>query len=773
LIARLLRLLCCQSRLGLRLTKEHSDPMAYYAHSLSGRPESDWEPLARHLADVQDVARRHGQRFGAESLAGLAGRLHDLGKYGADFQARLHDGTTRADHSTAGAVWARQYLAPRWGRLLAHVVAGHHAGLKDDLLASGGRIDAKQPLLGPIERAARADGFALPQTVERPSGMRPEPNADGFQMAFLTRMIFSCLIDADRTAAAAFGVGEDAIPETAYPTIAALETALLAGMQRRSGTPNRLNALRNEVLRAVVAKADEFPGVFTLTVPTGGGKTLTSLAFALAHAREKQLDRVIVVIPYTSIIEQTAQVYRDALGDLGGAVLEHHSAFEMKDEGKWANERVGPDRMRLAMERWDSPIVVTTAVQFFESLFSDRPSRCRKLHSLARSVVVLDEAQTIPLRLLLPCVAALKELARNYSSSVVLCTATQPALSAPAGGEAGFCGGFEDVRELAPKVPELFAALRRVTVRDVGVQDDAALAERIAASPQALCIVNQRAHARALFQTIRDLPGARHLSTCMHSVHRRRVLDAIKADLLARRPCRVVATSLIEAGVDVDFPLVLRASAGLDQIAQAAGRCNREFRNAPEESEVLVFQAAAYPVIVPLKAHAEVGTEILRLHRADPFAPPAIRAFFEMLYWRKGPLELDAGRVLATCAEKAGDMNFPFESIAAAMRFIDDTMVPVIVAREEAEPGEVAALVGSLRFAKGVGAIARQLGRYTVGVPRSVRQAMIAARVAEVIREAEFGDQFVVLHNLDLYTSQTGLSWDDITFRRAEGMIVA
>jgi CRISPR-associated endonuclease/helicase Cas3 len=250
------------------------------------------------------------------------------------------------------------------------------------------------------------------------------------------------------------------------------------------------------------------------------------------------------------------------------------------------------------------------------------------------------------------------------------------------------------------------------------------------------------------------------------------VLAEIRADLKDGRSCRVISTSLVEAGVDVDFPLVLRASAGLDQIAQAAGRCNREFRRSPEESEVLVFKAAEYRVIQSLKAHAESGAEMLKLHQHDPFGPPAMRAFFEMLYSRKGQAELDRPGVLDMCAERAGDMDFPFETIAAAMCFIDDVMVPVIVAKEEATTGEVDALVRDLRFAKGVGGIARALGRYTVGVPRTVRNAMVAARVAEVIRQEEFGDQFVVLLNLDLYTAEVGLDWQDITFRSAEAMIV-
>lgn len=748
--------------------------MPYYAHSVSGRPEGEWEPLARHLAEVEEGARSRGRRFGAEALAGLAGRVHDIGKYGPDFQARLRDPAKSADHSTAGAVWAFEHLPPIWGRLLAHVVAGHHAGLKDDLFSPESRIETKAALLAPVERAAQADSFALPQGVSGPAGMRRLKGGEfGFQIAFLTRMIFSCLIDADRTAAR-FDAHVKAEPteEITHPSIEALEAALHDWMGQRAATPNALNTLRDQVLRATITKAAEPQGVFTLTVPTGGGKTLTSLAFALAHARRHKLDRVVVVIPFTSIIEQTAQVYRKALGGLGEAVLEHHSAFEQTDEAGWSRDRVGPGRLRLAMERWDNPIVVTTAVQFFESLFSNRPSRCRKLHSLARSVVVVDEAQTMPLPLLRPCVAALKELARNYGASVVLCTATQPALEGPTPGRSGFPGGFKAPKEIAPDVPALFAALRRVTVRDIGLQDDAALAGLIAKMPQGLCIVNQRAHARALFQAIRHLPGARHLSTCMHSVHRSRVLAEIRVDLENKRPCRVVATSLIEAGVDVDFPLVLRASAGLDQVAQAAGRCNREFLRAPEESEVLVFTAAEYGVIKSLTAHAETGAETLRLHEGDPFAPPAMRAFFDLLYWRKGQSELDRNGVLETCAGKVGDMNFPFESIAAAMRFIDDVMVPVIVAQEEAKPGEVAGLIHDLRYASSVGGIARKLGRYTVGVPRNVRAEMITQGVAEAIRREEFGDQFVVLHNLDLYKPETGLDWEDLTFRKAEAMIV-
>lgn len=742
----------------------------FYAHTKDGYPEQNWEGLPKHLTEVESAAGFRGQRFGAGLLAALAGRLHDLGKYRPEFQAYLRGKPGRIDHSSAGASYARQHLGPL-GRILAHVIAAHHAGLQDALFKDESRLDKALAQLPSVMRAACEDGVALPTSLEPPEGFTPTEGYREFQLAFLTRMVFSCLVDADRSAAAAFEASFEPaewIPSPPVP-ISALRAELQRWMAQRKPPTNPLDDLRNDVLRHATSLAGQPQGVFTLTVPTGGGKTLTSLAFALAHAEHHGLDRVIVVIPFTSIIDQTAAVFRAALGPFADQVLEHHTGFDMETDLQ--RERIGPEGLRLAMSSWNRPIIVTTSVQFFESLFSNRPARCRKLHSIARSVIVLDEAQTMPLPLLRPCVAALKELACNYTSSVVLCTATQPALTAAEdGSDTGFKDGFAKPKELAPDVPRLFAVLRRVVVRDIGVQSDAQLAARLGAREQGLCIVNQRAHARDLFTAIRDLPGARHLSTCMHAVHRARVLADIRDDLKNDRPCRVISTSLVEAGVDVDFPLVLRATAGLDQIAQAAGRCNREGRHAAEDSEVLVFQAPEYGVIQALRANAEAGAEMLRLYAADPLAPEAIRAFFQMLYWRKDG-GLDAGGVLAACEAAGRTLDFPFATIAAAMRFIDDTMAPLIVPTQEHD-GEATTLLERLRFVDKPGGIARLLQRYTVGVPQRVRATLIAQGLAEKIRPDEFGDQFVRLLHLDLYKPEVGLDWSDPSFIAADRLII-
>lgn len=343
---------------------------------------------------------------------------------------------------------------------------------------------------------------------------------------------------------------------------------------------------------------------------------------------------------FTSIVEQNARVFREALGPLGDdSVLEHHRGFVAEVPPRDQPDRYqSKEKLRLAMENWDAQIIVTTAVQFFESLFAARPSQCRKLHNIAGSVVIIDEAQTLPLKHLRPCVAAIDELTRNYRSSVVLCTATQPALSEPE-----FVGGLKDVRELAPEPATLFRAVERVQVRDLGVMSDESLHSRLRQHEQVLCIVNNRRHARAVYQALADLPGARHLSTLMCAAHRSAVLDEVRGLLQRGEPCRLVATSLIEAGVDVSFPVVYRAEAGLDSIAQAAGRCNRHGEREASQSPVYVYAPANDDWTPPpeLKQFAQVAREVLRQYGDDPLSPPAIDAYFKSLYWHRGDDALD------------------------------------------------------------------------------------------------------------------------------------
>jgi CRISPR-associated endonuclease/helicase Cas3 len=443
-------------------------------------------------------------------------------------------------------------------------------------------------------------------------------------------------------------------------------------------------------------------------VPTGGGKTLASLAFALDHAVKHGLDRVIVVIPFTSVVEQTAEVFRGALGDLKHVVLEHHGAFDDTKLARDDYRENSQDKLRLSQENWDVPIVVTTAVQFFESLFHNKTSRCRKLHNIARSVVILDEAQTLPLPVLRPAVLALDELARNYGTTLVLSTATQPALIETDDPTKSFVHGLRNTRELMPDAPRLFQILKRVEVESVGARTDEELARSIANANQVLTIVNTRRHARELFQRIRNEPGARHLSTLMCAAHRAEVLEAIRMDLNEGRPARVVSTSLIEAGVDIDFPLVLRAEAGLDQIAQAAGRCNREGRRDAMASRVLVFEAEAANRHIEMSQRWAATQAVMRAIVRSEIAgtwldPPAIEAYFRELYWVKGNEKLDEYGILAALRAGAQPLRLPLETIARKFRMIDDSMVPILIAWD----GKAGKRIDGLRHAEKVGGIAR------------------------------------------------------------------
>ena len=652
----------------------------YYAHSGASEDREHWHRLSEHLDGTGARAAGFLDAVGGADIGKVAGLLHDLGKYTQEFQDRLSDGRQRINHSTAGAkVEVERY--DKLGKMLAFCIAGHHAGL-----ANGVNGEKTTALKARLEEKVPAPDPIWEQEIEIPVNLPPphiklrDRDTAGFCAAFFIRMLFSALVDADYLDTEDYCAGLERAPKPRgqHPTLDELRGRLDAHLDQLAAGAEAgpVNDLRRDVLVHVRGKAAEPPGLFTLTVPTGGGKTLTSLAFALDHARRHSLTRVLYVIPYMSIIEQTAAVFRKALreseADEPDFVVEHHSTLD--------EDRIGCRKARsklgLAMENWDAPIIVTTAVQFFESLFSNRPSRCRKLHNIANSVVILDEAQTLPLKLLRPCVTALDELARNWRTSVVLCTATQPALAQ----SDGFAGGFENVRELAPEPKRLYRTLERTRVRHEGQLDDAALAERMRESPQSLCIVNTRRHAWELYERMADAEGSAHLTTLMCARHRREKLDVVRERLKNAEPVRLVATSLVEAGVNLDFRVVWRAEAGLESIIQAAGRCNREGR--AEMGYVFVFEPSDEEGHKPppeIGQLAGAAREVMRRHPKDPMSLDAINDYFRTLYWIKGDDALDAKGILELLRERRRRLDFPFETIAAEFRLIETALVPVII----------------------------------------------------------------------------------------------
>jgi CRISPR-associated endonuclease/helicase Cas3 len=748
--------------------------MICHAHTAQCQDRSDWQLLSQHLQQVGARAAAHAAAFGGQQLADVAGRLHDLGKYTAAFQRRLSGDLARVDHATWGARIARQRY-PGLGTLLAYAIAGHHAGLANGRLEGN---EKNRPTLSqrlseqyresslPPLLAQWQQEIALPEQIAWPAGFQLRPPRQAFQLCLLTRMIFSCLVDADYLDTDAFYraiEGRPARSPTAPPTLAALRQRLdrhLATLPSEGG----INPLRGQILQHVRAQAALPPGLFSLTVPTGGGKTLASLAFALDHAIAHGLRRVIYVAPFTSIIEQNAQVLRQAFGDLGeDAVLEHHSALH--DDPRISRQSI--DKRRLAMENWDAPVVVTTAVQFFESLFADRPARCRKLHNIAASVVILDEAQTLPVHLLQPCVALLDELALNYRTSLMLCTATQPALAR----EQGFKNGLDKLRELAPEPARLYQQLRRVG-RHLGRLDDDALCAQLRQREQVLCIVNNRRHARALYQRIAELDGAFHLSTLMHARHRSQTLATIRQRLDSGQPCRLISTSLIEAGVDVDFPTVLRAEAGLESIAQAAGRCNREGRRPQAASEVLVFDPGSADADAPeeLQPFAAAFRAIERRHHDDLLAPAALAAYFQELYFVLGERKLDQPGLLDRLQGAEID-SLPLESLARKFRLIETVMRPLIVPFDPVDGSDIPEVRQALAQLADAPAAARALQAYLVQVPQQAYEALLHAHAIAPVAQERYGDQFMLLLNPRLYDARLGLHWDEPQFLKADLLV--
>lgn len=739
-----------------------------YAHSA---PEGEaWEPLEEHVDAVAETAARLAEIFGWGAAAKIAGALHDLGKRSPEFQAYLRGERKKGgDHSTAGATLVATTYPHSLSTILSAIIAGHHGGL-----ANGGDLAERLKQAAPLPPDWKIP--LPPQKALQPTQPWQIPRPpNGFSQHVLIRMLFSSLVDADFLETERFYDGpRDTIGEDLTTLRDRLASHMVAMQARAKDTT--VNRLRADVLTHAIDKATSTPGLFTLTVPTGGGKTLASLSFALEHAVRNGMRRVIYVIPYTSIIEQTAAIFANILGQQN--VLEHHASFDWDDalrrNAVEDENAVHLAALHKATENWDAPVVVTTAVQFFESLFANRTSRCRKLHNIAGSVVVLDEAQTLPLQFLQPCLAMLAELSRNYRSSIVLCTATQPAISSAQ----GFTGGLDIVadHELAPEPQRLYTALKRTSIDFVGVKTDAEIADRFAAADQMLCIVNRRNHAQDLYKAIQDLPGAVHLTTLMCPRHRRAVLADVRQHLTDEKPVRVVSTSLIEAGVDVDFPEVWRAAAGLESIAQAAGRCNREGRRATGPVRVFEPAEAAAPHELEQRWQA---TKPLFERFADVQSLEAVEAYFKAFYWQKGPDATDAAKIgsvtgiLKSIQEHKADLLFPFADIAAAFKIIDDWTMPVIVPWR-ATPEDTAAqdLLSAIKaMDKPARGHLRRLQQYSVAVPPDVFRDWLARGVLTPVHPA-LGETMMALADDSLYDPHMGIVLDATLLRAAETNII-
>jgi len=739
--------------------------------------------LREHLDGVAARAGDFAAKWGKREYGRIAGLWHDLGKYSPEFQAYLaaciaadaagagdahcepinaeQPARGKVNHSSAGAILAARTFGAE-GLPIAFAIAGHHAGLAD-LPKLRDRLQDRK-LLDAAETAAPPSLLATPT--------RLEPWLTGKATGLLKRrseaairMLFSALVDADFLDTAAFFDPTDPMVRgqgASLPDLLMRLEAFLGGLEaaaeeRANGRP-RAEALlqaRRDVRDACTDAAtfeagDDAPRIFTLSVPTGGGKTFASLEFALRHAVAHNLDRVIIAIPFTSIVEQTALAYRAALGvpDDDATVLEHHASFD-------------PDRetraTRLAAENWDAPIVVTTTVQLFESLFANRTSRCRKLHRIARSVVILDEAQTMPRDVLAATTEMLETLSRDFGATIVLATATQPALLQdsltgflPRTTAASERVGFTAAREICPPTLKLFERLRRVTVEwppGMAPTPYAELAHDLAQRNDVLAIVHRRADARELVGHIDEKLGTTetfHLSALMHATHRTRVLAAIRERKRAGLPVRLIATQLVEAGVDLDFPEVYRALGGLDALAQAAGRCNREGR-LEALGTLRVFVAPTKPP--PGIAEQALETTKVLLNEnpnLDLFDPAIYERYFQLLYG-SGTVDLKSIQTLRE--------EMSFAKVAEHYRVIDDDWSATVVVPDEAISSELSAL----RSGHGTRRIFRRLGRFSVNVPKGLLNRWLQEKLAETIQ-----DSVHVLRSASAYSERFGLEVDRV-----------
>ena len=611
-------------------------------------------------------------------------------------------------------------------------IAGHHAGLSDYGVSTD--TGNSSTTLGRRKKKIE-DFYAYKKEVKIPelktSPVNVEKTKDlNFSLSMFTRMMYSCLVDADFLDTEEFMTEERSGRQQGQEIQVLLDklekyiTEWLKNTETES-----INGRRTEILKACLENGEREKGLFRLTVPTGGGKTVASLAFALRHAVKHHMKRIIYVIPYTSIIEQNAAVFRRILGDEN--VLENHCNIDYEEA-----EELKP--MQLASENWDKPVVVTTNVQFFESLFSNKSSKCRKLHNMANSVIIFDEAQMLPNDYLKPCLTAIEELVINYKVSAVLCTATQPAL------DAFFCN-IKQITELCPRTEEQFEFFKRVHFENDGKLSEEDVEECLLRETQALCIVNTKKKAQKIYNAMRE-DGVYHLSTSMYPKHRKRMLKQIKERLREGKKCIVISTSLVEAGVDLDFYTVYRQLSGIDSIIQAAGRCNREGKRTIEESKVVIFQFDDAEKVPGQRQPMDVSKALLA-NECKIEDMQTVTRYFEMLYHMRGE-SLDKKKI---CEEFNGGWHH-FATVEREFKLIDENTVTVFVNQEE-DAQEVIQDLKNKGFTKSG---MRRAVQYCVNLYKQEFEKYNDAGMLKLVSE-DIKD-FYELTDLEQYSEETGLN---------------
>lgn len=715
--------------------------------------------LEDHLRGVTKLAIGFASYFGLEKLSEIQGLVHDAGKASSDFQRKIASNsgydpdihTNKAvDHSTAGA----QYIIEKYGEgaiPLAYNIMGHHGGLPngndehDSCMKN--RLKKKVP-----EYRDSLPNITLPEQIF-PSDYKTRNSKQTMKAHFLIRMLYSALTDADFLDTERFMSSEKSELRVLDYDFESLREKLEKDLSLYTDR-NGINGLRADILRWCKNAAELPQGIFSLTVPTGGGKTKSSVAFAIEHGIRHKLRRIIYVIPYTSIISQNAGVFRSIFGEEN--VLEHHSNLDPDKENA---------RNRLLCENWDSPIIVTTNIQFFESFYSNRSSSCRKLHNVSDSIIIFDEAQMLPTEFLKPCLEVINELVQNYGCSAVLCTATQPTLNSKAYLKNN---ALNNVKEIIPSPKSLYYKLKRVNVHyNDELLSNTEIGDRISKLKQVLVIVNTRRDSREIFEQLytndEDSDSIFHLSTFMCPKHREQVLKIIRKRLDSGCSCKVVSTQLVEAGVDIDFPVVYRAIAGLDSIAQAAGRCNREGRLG--KGDVYIFKGENPPPPGHLRQSAESGGKALDLYEDDPLCLDAIKFYFNDFYWKRSGVHSMDKKNIVERLNTAID-QIPFKDVAKDFNIINQITKQIIIPFDDCGIELAENLQSPYYFPSR--SDYKNAQRLSVQVRDKVLDLLVGMGA---VVDARGDGQFYILSNINIYSKYTGLSTDDPQFIESEKLI--